>query len=59
MIKIELKSSTSMPDLFMKLTSEAAAVAGFPRFHEILPLKDKPHPLLGSVRLNFTFRKAG
>lgn len=29
------------------------------RYHGILPLKDKPHPLLGSVRLNFTFRKAG
>lgn len=29
------------------------------RYHGILPLKDKPHPLLGSVRMNFTFRKAG
>ncbi len=29
------------------------------RYHGALPLKDKPHPLLGSVRLNFTFRKAG
>ncbi len=29
------------------------------RFHGVLPLKDKPHPLLGSVRVNLTFRKAG
>ncbi len=29
------------------------------RFHGVLPLKDKPHPLLGSVRINLTFRKAG
>jgi alkylated DNA repair protein (DNA oxidative demethylase) len=29
------------------------------RYHGVLPLKDKPHPLLGSVRINFTFRKAG
>lgn len=29
------------------------------RYHGILPLKDKPHPLLGSERINFTFRKAG
>jgi len=29
------------------------------RFHGVLPLKDRPHPLLGSVRLNLTFRKAG
>lgn len=29
------------------------------RFHGVLPLKDNPHPLLGSVRINFTFRKAG
>ncbi|MDY7578978.1 DNA oxidative demethylase AlkB [Herbaspirillum sp. RTI4] len=29
------------------------------RFHGILPLKDQPHPLLGSQRINFTFRKAG
>lgn len=29
------------------------------RFHGVLPLKDKPHALLGSVRVNLTFRKAG
>lgn len=29
------------------------------RYHGIAPLKDSPHPLLGSQRINFTFRKAG
>jgi len=29
------------------------------RYHGILPLKDIPHALLGSQRINFTFRKAG
>jgi alkylated DNA repair protein (DNA oxidative demethylase) len=29
------------------------------RFHGVLPLKDHPHPLLGSQRINLTFRKAG
>lgn len=29
------------------------------RYHGIMPLKDQPHPLLGSQRINFTFRKAG
>ncbi|MFA5490972.1 MAG: DNA oxidative demethylase AlkB [Candidimonas sp.] len=29
------------------------------RFHGILPLKDHPHPVLGSRRINITFRKAG
>lgn len=29
------------------------------RYHGILPLKDQAHPLLGSQRINFTFRKAG
>ncbi|ABB08516.1 DNA oxidative demethylase AlkB [Burkholderia lata] len=29
------------------------------RYHGILPLKDVPHPLLGSQRINLTFRKAG
>lgn len=29
------------------------------RFHGILPLKGTPHLLLGSRRINFTFRKAG
>jgi len=29
------------------------------RYHGVLPLKDAPHPLLGSRRINFTFRKAG
>ncbi|HEY9571816.1 MAG TPA: DNA oxidative demethylase AlkB [Pusillimonas sp.] len=29
------------------------------RYHGIAPLKDYPHPLLGSQRINFTFRKAG
>jgi alkylated DNA repair protein (DNA oxidative demethylase) len=29
------------------------------RYHGVLPLKDKPHPVLGSRRINFTFRKAG
>jgi DNA oxidative demethylase len=29
------------------------------RFHGILPLKPGHHPLLGAVRLNLTFRKAG
>lgn len=26
------------------------------RYHGVLPLKDQPHPLLGAVRLNLTFR---
>ena len=29
------------------------------RFHGIMPLKDQPHPLLGSRRINLTFRRAG
>jgi alkylated DNA repair protein (DNA oxidative demethylase) len=29
------------------------------RFHGVLPLADTPHPRLGSVRINLTFRKAG
>jgi alkylated DNA repair protein (DNA oxidative demethylase) len=29
------------------------------RYHGVMPLKDHPHPLLGSQRINFTFRKAG
>jgi len=29
------------------------------RYHGVMPLKDNPHPLLGSQRINFTFRKAG
>ncbi|WP_395315727.1 DNA oxidative demethylase AlkB [Variovorax sp. UC74_104] len=29
------------------------------RYHGVLPLKDEPHPLLGPVRINLTFRKAG
>ena len=29
------------------------------RFHGVLPLKDRPHPRLGSLRLNLTLRKAG
>lgn len=29
------------------------------RFHGVAPLKDQPHPALGSVRLNLTFRRAG
>ena len=29
------------------------------RYHGVLPLKDDPHPLLGSQRINLTFRKAG
>lgn len=29
------------------------------RFHGVMPLKDEPHPLLGSQRLNITLRKAG
>ncbi|HET8609508.1 MAG TPA: DNA oxidative demethylase AlkB [Burkholderiales bacterium] len=29
------------------------------RYHGVLPLKREPHPLLGSQRINFTFRKAG
>jgi alkylated DNA repair protein (DNA oxidative demethylase) len=29
------------------------------RFHGVLPLKDHPHPLLGSQRINLTLRKAG
>lgn len=28
------------------------------RFHGVAPLKDKPHPVLGSQRINLTFRKA-
>jgi alkylated DNA repair protein (DNA oxidative demethylase) len=29
------------------------------RYHGVLPLKDEPHPVLGSRRINLTFRKAG
>lgn len=29
------------------------------RYHGVMPLKDAPHALLGSQRINFTFRKAG
>lgn len=29
------------------------------RYHGVMPLKDTPHPMLGSKRINFTFRKAG
>lgn len=29
------------------------------RYHGVAPLKDQPHPLLGSERINLTFRKAG
>ncbi|CAB3667525.1 Alpha-ketoglutarate-dependent dioxygenase AlkB [Achromobacter deleyi] len=29
------------------------------RFHGVMPLKDHPHPLLGSRRINFTIRRAG
>ncbi|MCZ8384891.1 DNA oxidative demethylase AlkB [Achromobacter xylosoxidans] len=29
------------------------------RYHGVLPLKDRPHPALGSVRINFTIRQAG
>jgi alkylated DNA repair protein (DNA oxidative demethylase) len=29
------------------------------RFHGVMPLKGDAHPLLGSQRINFTFRKAG
>lgn len=29
------------------------------RYHGVLPLQDEPHPLLGSRRINLTFRKAG
>ncbi|MEN4922972.1 DNA oxidative demethylase AlkB [Achromobacter spanius] len=29
------------------------------RYHGVMPLKDLPHPRLGSVRINFTIRKAG
>jgi alkylated DNA repair protein (DNA oxidative demethylase) len=28
-------------------------------YHGVMPLKDEPHPLLGSQRINLTFRKAG
>jgi len=28
------------------------------RYHGVMPLKDEPHPLLGSQRINLTFRKA-
>lgn len=28
------------------------------RYHGVMPLKDEPHPLLGSLRINLTFRKA-
>lgn len=29
------------------------------RYHGVMPVKDAPHPLLGSRRINLTFRKAG
>ena len=28
------------------------------RYHGVMPLKDNPHPQLGSQRINFTFRRA-
>ncbi|MDB5875301.1 MAG: alpha-ketoglutarate-dependent dioxygenase AlkB [Ramlibacter sp.] len=29
------------------------------RYHGVMPVKDQPHLVLGSRRINFTFRKAG
>ena len=29
------------------------------RYHGVMPMKDLPHPKLGSLRINFTLRKAG
>lgn len=29
------------------------------RYHGVMPMKDAPHPRLGSQRVNFTLRKAG
>lgn len=29
------------------------------RYHGVTLLKEEPHPLLGSQRINFTFRRAG
>jgi alkylated DNA repair protein (DNA oxidative demethylase) len=29
------------------------------RYHGVMPLKENPHPILGSQRLNLTFRRAG
>jgi len=29
------------------------------RYHGVMPLEDEPHPVLGSQRINLTFRKAG
>jgi alkylated DNA repair protein (DNA oxidative demethylase) len=29
------------------------------RYHGVMPLKENPHPLLGTQRLNLTFRRAG
>ena len=29
------------------------------RYHGVMPLKDEPHALMGSRRINLTFRKAG
>lgn len=29
------------------------------RFHGVAPLKEDTHPLLGAMRINFTFRRAG
>lgn len=29
------------------------------RYHGVMPMKDLPHPRLGSQRINFTLRKAG
>jgi DNA oxidative demethylase len=29
------------------------------RYHGVMPIKDEPHSLLGSQRINLTFRKAG
>ena len=29
------------------------------RYHGVMPLKSNPHPVLGSQRINLTFRKAG
>lgn len=51
----------SQPALKVALRHGDVAVWGAedrPRFHGVAPLKDRPHPLLGSQRINLTFRKA-
>jgi alkylated DNA repair protein (DNA oxidative demethylase) len=53
--------SRSQPTVKVALRHGDVAVWGAEdrlRYHGVAPLKDRPHPLLGSQRINLTFRKA-